>query len=211
VIELWGLSGSGNCYKPLLTCELLDLPYRWNEVEFTAHYLRSPQFLALNPNGKVPAARLEDGTALFESNAIMHYLADGSPLLPSGRLARAQVMQWLFFEQYSHEPYVATARFLLTLKLAQATDPDAVRRQAADKLAGGHKALGIMEQHLRDHPYFVGSGLTIADIALYAYTHVAEEGDFALQDYPAIRAWLQRVAAQPGFVPMPAFVVPNQG
>lgn len=204
MITLWGMSGSGNCHKLRLTCEVLRIPYTWHEVDILTGITRGPDFLALNPNGKVPAARLEDGTLLAESNAIMHYLADGSPLLPSGRLERAQILQWLFFEQYSHEPYIATARFLLVFKLPHASDPESVRRQAEEKWKGGYRALDVMEQQLAARPWFAAGRFTIADIGLYAYTHVAHEGGFDLAPYPAVRAWLDRVREQPGVIPMPA-------
>lgn len=148
----------------------------------------------------MPLLELPDGEFLPESNAIMHYLADGSPLLPDDRLARAQVLQWLFFEQYSHEPYIAVARYIV--RYLGRDGQYASKLQ--EKMAPGHAALGVMERHLSDRQFFVSERYTIADIGLYAYTHVAHEGDFDLTPYPAIRRWLKRVAAQPGYLGIPA-------
>ena len=143
---------------------------------------------------------LEDGACLPESNAILNYLAEGTPLLPSDRLGRARVLQWMFFEQYSHEPCVAVARAILRY-----LPPDSPRRAELPRLQErGHRALAVMEQHLKDEPFFAASRYTIADIALFAYTHRAPEGGFDLKTYPAINAWLGRVSSQPRFVAMPA-------
>jgi glutathione S-transferase len=146
----------------------------------------------------VPALGLPEGGFLAESNAILNYLADGSPLLPTGRLARARTLQWMFFEQYSHEPSIAVARAILRYQ-----PPDSPRRAELPRLhERGHKALSVMEQHLAHEPYFAAGRYTIADIALYAYTHCAADGGFDLGRYPAIRAWLERVKGQPGHVPL---------
>ncbi|WP_331984592.1 glutathione S-transferase family protein [Chitinimonas sp.] len=193
-----GMALSGNCYKLKLALEQLGLPYRWQELDVRDGSTRTPNFLAKNPNGKVPVLELPDGSFLSESNAILSYLADGSELWPRERRQSAEVMQWLFFEQYSHEPYIATVRFWLRF-----TDrAEALAEEIAKRRVQGYRALDVMEQRLRDHDYLAADRYTIADIALYAYTHVAEEGGFSLADYPAVRAWLTRVAAMPGHVPL---------
>ena len=194
------MSDSGNCYKVRLALEQLGLPYRWVETDPGAGDTRTPDFLAMNPNGKVPTLQLEDGTFLAESNAILNYLAEGSRLLPSERLARAQVLQWMFFEQYSHEPYIAVARAILRYQ-----PPDSPRRAELPRLhERGRQALAVMDKHLAREPFFVGGRYSIADIALYAYTHCAADGGFDLSAYPALTAWLQRLRAQPRYVPLAA-------
>ncbi|HSN34257.1 MAG TPA: glutathione S-transferase family protein [Ideonella sp.] len=198
MLTIYGMSDSGNCYKVRLAAEQLRLPYRWVEVDSSRGETRTPEFLARNPNGKVPTLELEGGSFLPESNAILHYLADGTPLLPSDRLGRARVLQWMFFEQYSHEPYVAVARSILRYQ-----PPDSPRRAELPRLhERGHQALGVMEQHLAREPFFAAGRYTVADISLYAYTHGAGDGGFDLARYPALRAWLERVEQQPRHVPM---------
>jgi glutathione S-transferase len=198
VVTLYGMSDSGNCYKVKLALAQLDLPYDWIEVDTLGGATRTAEFLARNPNAKVPVLGLEDGGYLAESNAILNYLAQGTPLLPDARLARARVLQWMFFEQYSHEPYVAVARSIMRY-----FPPDSPRRAELPRLRErGDHALGVMEQHLAREPYFVGGDYSIADIALFPYTHCAAEGGFDLERYPAVRAWLERVRARPRFVPM---------
>jgi glutathione S-transferase len=200
MFTVYGMSDSGNCYKVRLALEQLALPYRWIEVNPGKGETRSPEFLACNPNGQVPALELEDGSFLSESGAILHYLAEGSPLLPTGRAERARVLQWMFFEQYSHEPYVAVARAILRYQ-----PPDSPRRAELPRLRErGAKALGVMEIHLAKEPFFAAGRYTIADIALYAYTHCAADGGFDLKAFPAITKWLERVKDQPKHVPMPA-------
>ena len=167
---------SGNCYKVKLILTLLGKPYQWVPVDILKGETQSEAFLALNPNGKIPVLELEDGTTLWESNAILNFLAEGSDLLPSEPRLRTQVLQWQFFEQYSHEPYVAVARFI---KLYQGM-PAEREEEYRTCLARGYKALKVMEQQLSRTPYLVGEQYSIADIALYAYTHVAEEGGFDL-------------------------------
>jgi glutathione S-transferase len=192
------MADSGNCYKVRLALEQLALPYRWVEVDTARGETRSLKFLAMNANGKVPTLALEDGTFLPESNAILFYLADGSRLLPAERLARARVLQWMFFEQYSHEPYVAVARSILRYQ-----PPDSPRRAELPRLhERGKQALAVMEQHLQREPFFAAGRYSIADIALYAYTHCAADGGFELKEFPAVAAWLERVRAQPRHVPM---------
>ncbi|WP_288449247.1 glutathione S-transferase family protein [uncultured Pseudomonas sp.] len=194
--QVYGDRRSGNCYKVVLMLHLLGLEYRWHEVDILAGETQSEAFLTKNPNGKIPVLELEDGTCLWESNAILNFLADGTRFLPSEPRLRTQVLQWQFFEQYSHEPYVAVARFI---QLYQGL-PAERRDEYEVCLVRGHKALRVMEQQLQRTPFLVGEDYSIADIALYAYTHVAHEGGFSLDDYPAIQAWLARVAAQPGHI-----------
>jgi glutathione S-transferase len=198
MFTVYGMSDSGNCYKVKLALEQLALPYRWVEVDSARGETRTLKFLAMNANGKVPLLALENGTFLAESNAILNYLADGSRLLPPERLERARVLQWMFFEQYSHEPYVAVARSILRFH-----PPDSPRRAELPRLLErGNQALSVMEQHLRRVPFFLGNRYTIADIALYAYTHCAAEGGFDLSDFPAVKTWVDRVKAQPRHVPV---------
>lgn len=194
MLTLYDNLSSGNGYKVRLLLHQLEIPVTRIELDIDRRETRSTAFLAKNPNGRIPALELENGTYLPESNAILFYLADGTPLLPTERLARAQVLQWMFFEQYSHEPNIATSRYWLTHDI-EITPERKTMLEAKKK--GGNDALGVMEQHLTRQHYFVAARYTIADIALYAYTHVAEEGGFALARYPAIRAWLARVAAEP--------------
>jgi glutathione S-transferase len=197
MFTVYGMADSGNCYKVKLALEQLALPYRWIEVDSTRGETRTAEFLSRNPNGKVPTLALEDGSFLPESNAILCYLAEDSRLMPGDRLGRARALQWMFFEQYSHEPYVAVARFILRF-----LPPDSPRRAELPRLhERGYQALGVMEQHLEREPFFAAARYSVADIALFAYTHCAADGGFDLKKYPAIRAWLDRVRAQPRFVP----------
>ncbi|MEO8670889.1 MAG: glutathione S-transferase family protein [Tahibacter sp.] len=198
MFTVYGMKSSGNCYKVQLLLEQLALPYRWIEVNSAAGETRTPAYLAMNPNGKVPLLEAAPGQYLAESNAILCYLADGSPLLPSDRWQRAQVLQWLFFEQYSHEPYVAVARFICVWLPA-----DHARRADLPRLLErGQQALAVMERQLAVTGYLAGNNYTIADIALFAYTHAAADGGFDLSEYPSIQTWLARVRAQSGHVPM---------
>jgi len=196
--KVYGDSQSGNCYKVQLLINHLDLEYQWQEMDILAGETQSEDFLTKNPNGKIPLLELPSGEYLSESNAILNYLAQGTPLLPDTPWERAQVLSWQFFEQYSHEPYIAVARFIAKyLGL-----PDTRREEYEAKQEGGRKALSVMEQALSTRPYLVGWTFTIADISLYAYTHVAHEGGFELSDYPAVQAWLKRVTAKPKHIPM---------
>ena len=202
MLRLYDNQISGNGYKVRLFLTQLALPFERVEVDIFKGETRTPEFLAMNPNGRIPTLRLEDGSHLAESNAILCYLAEGSPFWPAERTARAETLQWLFFEQYSHEPYIAVLRFWAHL-------PELTALQQAERpgrKARGEDALGVMEKHLGQRSFFVGERYGIADIALYAYTHVAEEGGFDLAAYPAIRAWLARVAAEPNHVPITAEV-----
>lgn len=195
-MTVYGMKASGNCFKIQLLMEQLGLPYRWVEVNSATGETRTAEFLAKNPNGKVPLLELEDGRTLGESNAILGFLAEGSTLLPADAWQRAKVNQWLFFEQYSHEPYIAVARFIM--RWLPEGHP---RRDELPRLQErGHQALQLMESHLHDREFLVDAGHSIADIALYAYTHEAPMGGFELHDYPAIQAWLARIESQPGFV-----------
>jgi len=198
MLAVYGMAESGNCYKVKLALEQLQLPYRWVEVSTTQGETRSAEFLARNPNGQVPTLELEDGGFLPESGAILHYLAEGTPLLPAERLGRARVLQWMFFEQYSHEPCIA-----VPLAIVRHQPPDSPRHAELPRLQErGRKALAVMEQHLGQEPFFAAGRYTIADIALYAYTHCAADGGFDLGAYPAVRAWLERVRALPRHVPL---------
>ena len=198
-MRVYGMSSSGNCHKVRMVLEALKLPYEWTETDTVRGDTRTARFLAMNPNGKAPLLEIEPGNYLPESNAIIFYLADGTALLPNDRLSRARVLQWLFFEQSSHEPYIAVARFLRKFH----PDPASQRTLADSKMNGGYRALEVMEGALEDSSFFVGGRYSIADIALYAYTHVAHDGGFDLERFPAVRAWLARVQAQPGYVGMP--------
>ncbi len=196
--KVYGDFRSGNCYKVKLILNLLSKPYEWVTVDILNGGTKSPEFLALNPNGKIPVLQLEDGTTLWESNAILNFLADGSDLLPTEPRLRTQVLQWQFFEQYSHEPFVAVARRIKWLEGM----PEARREEYEGKLIDGYHAFAVMEQQLQRTPYLVGEQYTIADIALYAYTHIADEGGFDLSGFPAIQAWMKRVASHPRHVGM---------
>lgn len=199
MITLYDYLPSGNGYKVRLLLTLLGLPYRLVQKDIIKGETRTPDFLALNPNGRIPLAVLEDGRRLAESGAIIYYFAEGTRFLPADRYQRAEVLQWMFFEQYSHEPQVAVARFLLIHP--EAVPPERLAELPA-RQKGGYAALDVMERHLAGHRFFVGDGVTIADLALYAYTHVADEGGFDLARYPGIRAWLGRVRALPGYIPI---------
>ncbi len=194
-----GYSSSGNCHKLRLLLEQLGRPYRWTEVDIPTGATRTPAFLAKNPNGRVPMLELDDGRVLVESNAILCFLAEGTPYLPTDAWQRAQALSWMFFEQYSHEPYVAVARFICGW-----TPLDSPRRADLPRLRErGHQALAVMDKHLSANAWFTGPDYGVADIALFAYTAVAGDGGFDLSPYPALRDWLARVRATPGFVAMP--------
>ncbi len=198
--KVYGMSISGNCYKVRLLLEQLQIAYDWVEIDTRSGRTRSAQFLAMNPNGHVPTLELEPGQFLAESDAILFYLAEGTSLWPTRRRERAEVLQWMFFEQYSHEPYIAVARFICLM-----LPSDHARRAELPRLLErGDQALAVMEQHLKARSFFVAEAYSIADIALYAYTHAAADGGFSLQRYPAIMAWLARVERQPRFLRMPS-------
>ncbi len=191
-LRIYGDTKSGNCLKVKWTAERLALPFEWIEIDILQSQSRTPEFLALNPAGQVPAVILDDGRALAQSNAIMLHLAEGSALIPTDGFERAKMYEWLFWEQYSHEPYVAVARFQVSYLGKPVSELD------AKLLERGNSALGRLETQLIQTPYLVGERLTLADIALVAYTRVAHEGGFDLLLYPAVQAWVSRVEAALG-------------
>jgi glutathione S-transferase len=205
VITVYGYSPSGNCHKLRMLLGHLGREHHWIEIDSAHGATRTPQYLAKNPNGRVPMIELDDGRSMVESNAILAWLADGTKYFAGDAWQRAQTLSWMFFEQYSHEPYVAVARFICGW-----TPIDSPRRAELPKLRErGHQALGVMEQHLAANEWFSSLGYGVADIALFAYTHCANDGGFSLAAYPAVCAWLDRVRAQPGFVPMPPVATEN--
>jgi glutathione S-transferase len=199
MMKVYDFTGSGNGYKVWLLMSQLGLPFQRIERDILKGETRTPEFLKKNPNGRIPTLELDDGTFLFESGAILWYLAEGTPFAPADRMARAQTLQWMFFEQYSHEPYIAVARFWKHF-----FDRLTPQQEAAlpDLMKKGYAALDVMEKHLAGKTFFVGARYGLADIALYAYTHVAHEGGFDLSRYPHITAWLARVKTQLGHVPI---------
>jgi len=195
MLRLYDFWESGNCYKVRLLLSQLRIPFERVALDILAGETRRPAFLAKNPNGRVPLVEWPDGRRLAESNAILVYLAEGTPLLPADAFERAQALQWMFFEQYSHEPYIAVVRFWHFAGLVETN-----RAALPDKVERGYQALAVMERHLAAHAFFAGERYTVADIALYAYTHVAGEGGFELRRFPAVERWLARVRDQPGHV-----------
>jgi glutathione S-transferase len=193
---LYSMQSSGNCYKPRLLLHQLGLDFRMVDIAPGKGETRTEDFLKLNPNGRVPVLALPDGRTLSESNAMLLYLAEGTPFLPADRYERALVNQWLFFEQYDHEPHIAVARSRLTVYRQRYGEP--TPEQVVGWHEKGHRALGVMERRLAANDWLAGNAYSIADIALYAYTHVADEGGFDLTPYGGINAWLKRVAGQPG-------------
>ena len=199
-MKLYDYPKSGNGYKVRLLLGHLNKPYKYISLDILQGETRTKEFLQKNPNGKIPLLELDDGTFLPESNAILFFLAQGSKYWPSSVFEQAQVLQWMFFEQYSHEPNIATARFWLSIKGLEETPFNNELLARKQKL--GRQALGVMENHLKNHKFFVGNTCTIADIALYAYTHVAEEGGFNLSAYPEVCNWLGLVREQQGHIKM---------
>jgi glutathione S-transferase len=197
-MKLYDYPPSGNGYKVRLALAALGISFEYVPVDILAGDTRTPEFLAKNANGRIPLLQLPDETYLAESNAILFYLAQGSDLWPKTTVDQAKALQWMFFEQYSHEPNIATARFWLSIKKIAPNDPEYVLLQSKTSL--GYAALNVMENHLKSSDYFVGGKYSVADIALYAYTHVAHEGGFSLEGYPAIRQWLRHVSAEPNHV-----------
>jgi len=197
-IEIYGDSISGNCYKLQLACSQLAIDYTWHELDILAGETRTAEFLAMNPNGKVPLLKLPDGRCLAESNAILFYLADGNLLAGHDRFETASILSSMFFEQYSHEPYIATSRFIIHYLGNPADRQDELKA----KQAGGYMALDVMEGELSDNDFIANNAYSIADIALYAYTHVAHEGGFDLANYPSINSWMDRVRKQRNYVAM---------
>lgn len=196
---LYGMIDSGNCYKPRLLMAKLGIAFTNIEVSSHTGETRKADYVAKNPNAMVPLLELDDGRRLAESNAILLYLAEGTRFLPTDSYERGLAYQWLFFEQYSHEPYIAVRKALLTFPERA---KDATPERLAVTLERGNKALGVMNRQLQGRAFFAGDALSVADIALYAYTHTAEQGGFQLDDFPAVAAWLKRVEADPGHVPM---------
>ena len=193
MLKLYQFFSSGNCYKIRLLLTQLEIPFESIELNILKGETRTPEFLRKNPNGRIPVLETESGQFLAESNAILFYLSEGTDFLPKDNFERAKVLQWLFFEQYSHEPYIATSRFWISI-LGKAEEYKEALNQ---KREPGYAALTVMEKHLKNCNFFVGERYTIADIGLFAYTHVADEGGFDLTRFPAIQAWLERVKAQP--------------
>lgn len=198
---LYSMQTSGNCYKPRLLLHQLGLPLRIVDVNPGKGETRSAEYLALNPNGRVPLLVLPDGRKLSESNAMLLYLAEGTPYLAADKFDRALVNQWLFFEQYDHEPQIAVARSWLG-----GYYPERAGKATPEQIAGwqekGGRALSVMEQRLATHDWLAGSAYSVADISLYAYTHMAHEGGFDLGRYPGVSGWIARVQQQPGYVPI---------
>lgn len=199
-MKIYGDTQSGNCYKLYLACELLKIDHEWVDVDILAGQTQSASFLAKSSNGKIPILELKNGQTLSESNAILNYLCEGSNWYPQDIWHRAKVHQWQFFEQYSHEPYIAVARFI-NKYLGMPADR---KQEFIDKQKGGNKALRVMETQLAQTPFLTGEFPTAADISLFAYTHVAEEGGFDLSTYPAVLQWIQRITALNHFKPMPS-------
>lgn len=195
---VYGDIQSGNCLKVKLLLSLLDIEHEWRVVDVVAKETQTKEFLALSPKGKIPIVVLDDGKVLSESNAILGYFAEQSDLLPHDRFEKAKVYEWLFFEQYSHEPYIAVARFI-NKYLGMPREREA---EYESLQAGGHSALAIMEKQLNETSFLVGSQLSIADLSLYAYTHVAHEGGFDLSQYPAVLGWIERIQALPNYIGM---------
>lgn len=197
MLRLYDYLPSGNGYKVRLLLTQLGMPFERIEMDILKGETRTPEFLKKNLNGRIPVLETERGEYLAESNAILFYLAEGTPFLPADRFERARVLQWMCFEQYSHEPNIATVRFWMHSEMT-----DERRAQLEPKRKLGYAALGVMEGHLTGRSFFVGERYSIADIALYAYTHVAHEGGFDLARFAAIGAWLERVRAQPQHIPI---------
>ncbi|WP_375753773.1 glutathione S-transferase family protein [Vibrio sp. HN007] len=195
---VYGDLQSGNCLKVKMLLSFLGIDHQWKHVNILNSETKTPEFLALNPNGKIPTVVLDDGRVLSESNAILGYFAEGTSYLPKDNYQKAKVYEWLFFEQYSHEPYIAVARFI---KKYQGL-PESRLEEYQSLQSGGHKALQIMEQQLDKSPFLVGDNMTIADIALYAYTHVSDEGGFDLENYPKIQRWITSIHRMDGYVGM---------
>jgi glutathione S-transferase len=199
MITLYDYLPSGNGYKVRLTAKHLKIPYRLVEMDIKSGATRTPEYLAKNANGRIPLLEIPGQGFLAESHAIISFLADGSTLIPTAAWQRALMWQWLCFEQYNLEPNIGTARFWLT---SLHKTPQQLGEKLTEKIAKGHEALAVLERGLIDQPFLVGDRYSLADIALYAYTHVAPEGGVALDAYPNIRAWIGRIAQQPGWAPI---------
>ena len=197
-LKIYGDIQSGNCYKVKLVLALLGIEHEWQHVDILKGDTKQADFLALNPNGKIPLAQWPDNRVLAESNAIIHYLASGSHLIPEDPFVHAQMLSWQFFEQYSHEPYIAVARFIQFYQGMPAERLEEYRNIRPK----GYRALDVMEKQLAQTPYLCGESLSLADISLYAYTHVAHQGGFELQRYPHIQRWIEQIQQQPAYVGM---------
>ena len=198
-MRLYSMTGSGNCWKAAQILRLTGHEFTWTEVDTDGGETRAPAFLALNPSGKVPVLVLDDGAALTESNAILLHFAEGTPWLPLPGLARTRVHEWLFFEQYSHEPYIAVARNLVAWRRVAHLHAERLR----DRAERGAAALDVMERRLSDHAWLAGEAPTVADLALFAYTHRADEGGFDLARWPGVLGWVERTASLPGISTLP--------
>ena len=197
-MKIYGDIRSGNCYKLALLCRQLNIPFEWVPVDVLSGETRKPGFLEKNPNGRIPVVQLDDGRYLSESNAVMCYLAEGSKMLPDDHFTRAKVLQWLFFEQYSHEPYIAVSIFIVKYL----RNPADRQLDLASKREGGYRALAVMDGQLAEADFLTGDDYTIADIALYAYTHRSQDGGFSLDDFSNVQRWVETVRKQPGHVNM---------
>lgn len=196
-VQLHDYLFSGNGYKVRWVLHHLAIPFRYHEVDITRGESRTDAFLAMNPNGKIPTCEVEPGRFLAESHAICLYFAEGTELVPKDRFERARMFQWMGFEQYSLEPFIGTLRFW---RRSLRRTPEEIGEAYREKLDGGHRALGILDAALAHAPFLVGGRPSLADVALYAYTHVADEGDFDLERFPAVRAWHERVRGLPSHV-----------
>jgi glutathione S-transferase len=196
--KVYGDMLSGNCYKIKMLLTFLNIEHEWIHVDILNGETQTEAFKSINPNGKIPLLVINDGQVLAESNAILNYLAEGTEYLPRSKFERASVLQWQFFEQYSHEPYIAVARYI-NKYLGLPSDRMA---EYESKQSGGHKALKVMEEHLANKTYFVANKISIADISLFAYTQVAHEGGFDLAGYPNILAWIKRIQDLPDYIEM---------
>lgn len=197
-LRLYDFLPSGNSYKIRLLLTQIGMPFERIEINILKGESRTTKFLSINPNGKIPVLEIGEDKYLTESNAILMYLSEGTEFLPYDHFLKAQVLQWLFFEQYSHEPFIATSRYWVSI-LGKA---DEYKEALKEKHQRGYAALEVMERHLTEKTFFVGERYTIADIALFAYTHVASEGEFDLSRFKAIQAWMERVKAQPRYIPI---------
>jgi len=206
-MKIYGDIYSGNCFKLKLICNLLDIDHEWIPIDVIAGETRQEQFVKLNPASQIPVCVTDDGEVLTESNAILYYLGRDSSFWPADLVSQTRVLEWQFFEQYSHEPTIAVARFI---KAFQGM-PENRREEYEARLKGGYRALDLMEKRLEGRSYLVGDSCTLADISLFAYTHVAGEGGFDLEPYAAIRAWIDTIEALPGYTPMPAIAERQSG
>jgi glutathione S-transferase len=202
--KLYSMRRSGNCYKVRLALAQLDIAHELIEIDILKGETRTPEFLALNPSGHVPVLEVEGGRHIAESNAILWYIAGHTPLVPDDRADRAEMLQWMFFEQHSLESNIGAAYFWLTLVKG---GRDLQQHALEDWMQEGYRALGVMEKHLARHDFFAANIYTIADITLYAYTHVAHLCDYDLSSFPAVRAWLARIERQPGHIAMDSMPV----